>query len=245
MKWSSPVLTSLKLRASWGTIGDQSVPGSLYVPTMSGTQNNWVISSAKLYQFGTPGAVSSSVTWQDVTTLDYGFDARLLKGAIGISVDWFQRDTKNMIVPQEGIPTTFGTGAPQSNYGSLRTNGYEIQADYNHQFKNGFGFNFVATFSNAITKVTKYGTTKSIDSWYVGKTYGEIWGYETDRLFQKSDFVYGTDGKLVRVTVPAETGTTTYTINQLTDPVNVAIQGRLQAGNFYFGPGDVKFVDLN
>lgn len=103
----------------------------------------------------------------------------------------------------------------------------------------------MASLSNASTVITKYGSTKSIDSWYVGKTYGEIWGYETDRLFQKEDFVLDGDGNPIRVTVPTEAGTTNYTINQLANPANVAIQGRLQAGNFYFGPGDVKFVDLN
>jgi TonB-linked SusC/RagA family outer membrane protein len=245
MEWTKPILSSLKLRGSWGIIGDQSVPGSLYIPTMSGGQNNWLVSGAKLYQFGTPGAVSASVTWQDITTLDLGFDARFLNSDLGITFDWFQRDTKNMIVPQEGIPVTFGTGAPQSNYGSLRTNGFEIEVDYGHQFDNGFGFNLMASLSNASTVITKYRSTKSIDSWYVGKTYGEIWGYETDRLFQNEDFVLDVNGNPIRVTVPTEAGTTNYTINQLADPANVAIQGRLQAGNFYFGPGDVKFKDLN
>jgi TonB-linked SusC/RagA family outer membrane protein len=244
MSWSKPVLSAFKLRGSWGIIGDQSVSNSLYIPTMTGSQNNWLISGAKLYQFGTPAAVSASVTWQDILMLDYGFDARFFKSALGITFDIYQRDTKNMIVPQEGIPTTFGTGAPQSNTGSLRTNGFEIQVDYNHQFSNGLGISFLATLSNSVTEITEYGTTKSIDSWYVGKTYGEIWGYETDRLFQKGDFAYDANGKLIRVTVPNETGATTYSINQLADP-NTPIQGRLQSGNFYFGPGDVKFNDLN
>ena len=244
MDWSKPYLSAFKLRVSWGTIGDQSVANSLYIPTMSGSQNSWLISGAKLYQFSTPGSVSASVTWQDITTLDYGFDARFFKSALGISLDIFQRDTKNMIVPQEGVPSTFGTGAPQSNNGSLRTNGFEIQMDFNHQFKSGFGINMTASLSNAVTKITKYGSTQSIDSWYVGKTYGEIWGYETDRLFQKTDFAYDGAGALIRITVPNEAGTANYTINQYSDPLT-AIQGRLQAGNFYFGPGDVKFKDLN
>src|SRR5690606_33290554 len=99
--------------------------------------------------------------------------------------------------------------------------------------------NVVATLADATTKITKYGSTKSIDSWYVGKTYGEIWGYESDRLYQKDDFVYDNNGELVSVT--SEDG---FTINQLADE-NAATQGKLQAGNFYFGPGDVKFKDLN
>jgi len=244
MDWASSKLDALKLRASWGTIGDQSVPNSLYVPTMGGSLNTWLVSNARLYQFGTPGAVSNSVTWQDITTLDLGFDARLFNNELGVSFDWYRRDTENMIVPLEGIPATYGVGAPQSNYGSLRTNGVEIQLDYTHRFKNGIGINLVATLADAKTKITKYGSTQSIDSWYVGKTYGEIWGYETDRLFQVSDFEYDSAGKLIRVTVPNEAGTANYTVNKMTDP-NAPVQGRLQAGNFLFGPGDVKFKDLN
>jgi len=243
MQWSKSILSALKLRGSWGTIGDQTVENSLYIPTMTGSQSNWIISSAKLYQFGSPAAVSSTVTWQDITTLDYGFDARFLNSSLGVSFDWFRRDTKNMIVPEEGLPTTFGTGAPQGNFGSLSTNGVEIQVDYNHHFKNGFGINFVASFSNGVTKITKYGSTNSIDSWYVGKTYGEIWGYESDRLYQTDDFAYDANGKLIKVQVTDPHGVV-YTVNQLSD-ANAPTQGKLQSGNFYFGPGDVKFKDLN
>ncbi|HEU5148061.1 MAG TPA: TonB-dependent receptor [Chryseosolibacter sp.] len=239
MDWASSFLSELKLRGSWGTIGDQSVPNNLYLPTMDGSFNDWIIGGAKLYQFGTPAAVSQSVTWQDITTLDLGADIRLFNGALGASFDWFRRDTENMIVPQEGIPATFGDGAPESNFGSLRTTGIELQLDYNHQFESGLSLNFVATFADATTKITKYGSTERIDSWYVGKTYGEIWGYETDRLYQKDDFLYDANGNLVTVT--SEDG---FTINQLADE-NAATQGELQSGNFRFGPGDVKFKDLN
>ncbi len=243
MEWSKPYMSALKLRASWGTIGDQTVSNSLYVPTMTGSQGMWVVSGAKLYQFSTPGAVSESVTWQDITTLNYGFDARFLNSRFGISAEWFIRDTENMIVPQEGLPTTFGTGAPQSNFGSLRTKGYELQLDYNQQFTNGIGINIIATLSDAQTTITKFGTTNQIDSWYVGKNYGEIWGYETDRLYQPDDFIYDENGvlKTVQVTNP---GGAVYTVNQLSDP-SASTQGRLQSGSFRFGPGDVKFVDIN
>ena len=239
MEWASRFMSELKVRGSWGTIGDQSVPNNLYVPTMNGSFNNWILGNAKLYQFGTPAAVSQSVTWQDITTLDLGVDARIFDGALGVAFDWFQRDTENMIVPQEGIPVTYGTGAPQSNLGSLRTKGIELQLDYVHQFDNGLRVNFVATFADAVTKITKYGTTTSIGSWYVGKTYGEIWGYETDRLYQVDDFVYDSNGDLVTVTSEDN-----FTVNQQSDP-NAPTQGELQSGNFRFGPGDVKFKDLN
>ncbi len=243
MEWSKPVLSALKLRASWGVIGDQTVSNSLYVPTMTGSQSSWLVSGAKLYQFSTPGAVSESVTWQDITSLNYGFDARFLNSKLGLSLEWFIRDTENMIVPQEGLATTFGTTAPQSNFGSLRTKGFEFQADFNHQFQNGIGINIIATLSDATTEITKFGSTNIIDNWYVGKTYGEIWGYETDRLYQADDFAYAANGSLIPVQV-TNPGGARYTINQLADE-SAPTQGRLQAGNFRYGPGDVKFKDLN
>jgi TonB-linked SusC/RagA family outer membrane protein len=243
MQWTKPLISALKIRASWGTIGDQTVDNSLYIPTMSGSQNSWLLSGVKLYQFSSPGAVSSSITWQDITTLDYGFDARFFNSNLGVTFDWFRRNTENMIMGQEGLPTTFGTAAPLGNFGSLSTEGIEIQLDYNHQFRNGFGVVIVASFSNATTEITEYGSTNVVDNWYVGKTYGEVWGYETDRLYQANDFEYDADGKLIRVAVTDPHGAT-YNVNKLSDP-NAPTQGKLQSGNFYFGPGDVKFKDLN
>jgi TonB-linked SusC/RagA family outer membrane protein len=247
MDWAGYFLNELKVRASWGSIGDQSVPNDLYIPTIAGSFNNWIIGSSKLYQFGTPTAqgystplaVSQFVTWQNITTLDVGFDARLFDGALGISFDWYRRDTDGMIVPQEGFPATFGVLAPQSNFGYARTKGVEIQLDYMHRFDNGLSVNFTATLADALTKITKYGSTHSIDSWYNGKTYGEIWGYETDRLYQVDDFVYDASGNLITTT-----SEDSFTVNQQSDP-GAPTQGKLQAGNFKFGPGDVKFKDLN
>nr|MBD3620570.1 SusC/RagA family TonB-linked outer membrane protein [Sunxiuqinia sp.] len=239
MNWSSHFVDMFKVRGSWGTIGDQTVASSLYIPTMQGGTNDWIVGGSKLYQFSTPPAVSDAITWQDVTTLDIGFDLRMFDNSFGIIFDWYRRDTENMLVPQEGIPGTYGTSAPLGNFGSLRTNGIEIQADYNHRFKNGMGIYVIATFADAVTKITKYGSTQSIDNWYVGKEYGEIWGYKTDRLYQKEDFVYDSGGELITVT-----STDGFDVYQLAD-ASAPTQGKLQGGGFMFGPGDVKFVDLN
>jgi TonB-linked SusC/RagA family outer membrane protein len=240
MDWSKNFLDQFKIRASWGSIGDQTVLNGLYAPQMTGSQTSWLVGGAKPYQFSTPIAVSSNIGWQNIVQLDIGTDIRVLKNQLGLTVDWYQRDTEGMIVPGEGIPPTFGSSAPQANLGGLRTKGIEFQLDYNHMFANGIHMNLVAMTSNAITKITKYGSTTSIDNWYVGKTYGEIWGYETDRLYQKADFVTDASGNLV-TTKDANN----ITINQLADG-NGATQGQLQtASNFKFGPGDVKFKDLN
>lgn len=104
------------------------------------------------------------------------------------------------------------------------------------------------TISDAQTEVTAYGDTKSISSWYVGKKYGEIWGYRTDRLYQKDDFVYE-NGKPVTVyalngkEVPANTPGAKE-MNKLKDP-NGIYQDYFQTGTIKFGPGDVKYKDIN
>lgn len=252
MQWAKPALSSLKLRGSWGMIGDQTVPNTLYVPTISQGNTNtyaWLDADGnKLIMTGTPAAIDANITWQDIYTLDFGVDARFFNGELGVTFDWFQRDTKNMIVPGASVAPTFGAGAPKGNFGSLRTKGWELSIDYNHRFNNGLSVNAMFTLSDALTEITEYGDTKSIDSWYVGKQYGEIWGYRTDRLYQKDDFVYEGDklvttwalnGKEVAAGTPGAKE-----VNKLKDP-NGIYQDYFQSGTFRFGPGDVKFQDLN
>lgn len=239
MDFAKQAVSALKLRASWGSIGDQTVPGNLYVPTMTRGEASFVMDGAKLVYYGTPAAVSDAVTWQDIRTLDFGVDASFFAdGALSLVFDWFQRDTDNMLVPMEGVSYTFGTTAPKGNYGSFRTTGWEIALNYGHQFNNGLTLTVDATLADAITKVTAYGSTKSISDYYVGKTIGEIWGYETDRLYQKDDFVYDENGNLKLITT--ENG---YSVYETKDGID---QGYLQnSSSFKFGPGDVKFKDLN
>lgn len=250
MEWAKPTLSTLKLRGSWGLIGDQTVSNDLYVASLATGQVSWIgADGQKLYYRGTPAAVASTITWQDIQTLDLGFDMRFFNNEFGVTFDWYQRDTKNMIVPSGGVALTFGSSAPKGNYGSLRTRGWEIALDYNHRFKNGLGINAMFTLSDAQTEITAYGTTREIDDWYVGKTYGEIWGYRTDRLYQKEDFVYDASGELVKVwalngkEVPEGTAGAKQ-MNKLSDP-NGVYQDFLQTGTFVFGPGDVKYTDLD
>ncbi len=263
MAWSRSALDQLKFRISWGTIGDQTVPNTLYVPTMGTIITDWLSSGGKKQvTFATPGAISPHITWQDITTLDFGFDLRMFNNRFGIVFDWYQRDTRNMIVPGTPVSETFGTGSPKGNFGNLQTKGWEIVVDYTHRFDNGLGVNGMFTISDAETYITKYeNAIKSTSewSWYEGKRYGDLWGYTTDRLYQKDDFVYDNDGKLI--TTMALNGKEVQpigfddnnkpiypkgskSVNKLSDP-NGVYQDFFQSGKFMFGPGDVKYRDIN
>lgn len=245
-------LSLAKFRGSWGTIGDQTVRNSLYIPTLEPAPSFWIgADGQRSYHVGTPPAVSASITWQDITTVNLGVDARFFNHRLGLTFDWYQRDTENMIVPGAGVPATFGTGAPKGNFGSLRTSGWELALDFNHRFENGLGINLRGNLSDAKSVIQQYGITESVNEWYVGKTYGEIWGYRTDRLYQKDDFEVDNSGNLIKITLTeAESvrnvGKEAYKLKPGPNGEKPVYQAYLQnSANFLFGPGDVKFKDLN
>lgn len=250
MQWTKPVLSMLKFRGSWGSIGDQTVPNNLYISTMPGGQSSWIGGGGNRVSFvGTPASVSANITWQDIVTTNFGIDAGFLNNSLNVTFEAYQRNTDNMIVPTEGIPATFGTGAPRGNFGSIQTRGWELGIDYNHRFKNGLGINVRANISDAKSIVTSYGTTKSINDYYVGKTIGEIWGYRTDRLYQLDDFELDGSGKPILFTLTAAESALhgnkqAYKLKNVNGkPV---YQPFVQtSANFRYGPGDVKFRDLN
>ncbi len=239
MEGVKDVLSSLKVRASWGSIGDQTVSSSLYIPTMAAATSYWIHNGAKDSPYATPAIVASNITWQDIETLDFGVDFSLFN-QLNVTFDWYRRNTNNMIVGMEGLSYNIGANAPNGNYGSLSTKGWELSLNYGKMFENGFSISATATIADAITTITEYGTAKTCTGWYNGKTYGEIWGYKVDRLFQNDDFARDANGELIKVT-----SSDNYTVYQYADGKNYATQGKLQSGSLRFGPGDVKYQDLN
>ncbi|MFC2475529.1 MAG: SusC/RagA family TonB-linked outer membrane protein, partial [Prevotella sp.] len=209
MKPIEKVLSFGKFRASWGSIGDQSVSNSLYQSFLPSGQSSWIGYDGKLATyFGTPSLVDASIGWQRIETLNLGFDLRFLKNELGVSFEWFNRKTKNMIIAGESLPVTLGTEAPKGNYGELQTRGWEISVDYHHRFSNGIGVNGTFQISDAKTKTvrgadyqTKWSARSIYNTFATGSTYGDIWGYVTDRLYQKEDFAYDGSGNIKKTTV--------------------------------------------
>ena len=254
MESLKPYVSTLKLRASWGSVGDQSVSSSLYIPQISTGQNQWISGAGSLMSYAsTPTTVSDAITWQRIKTADAGLDVRFFKSHFGISADYYIRDTEGMIVPTDGVNTvTYGASAPKANLGSLRTNGWEIQVDGNWRFANGLGVNGMFQIADAKSVITAYGDTKSLSSWYVGKTYGEIWGFKVDRLYQFDDFELDADGNLIyRELTAADTddpdciGKYSFILKPGPNGEKAVYQSYYEGSSFHFGPGDVKYVDAN
>ena len=247
------IVSFAKIRASWGQLGDQSVSNSLYVPVINGYTSNWLGSDGLLaLSFRSPDIVQSDIKWQVIETLNLGIDARFFHNKLGVTFDWFTRDTKDMIISGDALPMTLGSAAPRGNFGNLQTKGFELVFDFVHRFSNGIGINVMAQLSDAVTRITKgadwatpWEDRSTSSSWATGARYGDIWGYVTDRLYQESDFVRDpATGKLQKVTIIINgSAKDSY---MLSGP-NPVYQTYFEDGGgvVIFRPGDVKFVDLN
>lgn len=212
------VVSDMKIRGSYGLIGNQNVGADRFIPTMSTAYASWLVDGAKVLYTGLPANVSSSLYWEDVATLDIGVDLRFLGNKYGITFDWFQRTNRNMLSVGETLPETFGTAAAMVNDGRLRTRGWEITIDGRHSFGNGLSIYGNVNISDYKSVITEWNANSGnlLTSNYKGKTIGEIWGFETDRYFTSAEDVASS---------PSQVG--------------------LQTGNFVFGPGDIKYRDLN
>lgn len=247
--WMEPVktvLNSLKIRGSYGEVGNQDVPLTSYISTLSVTNpsasgNYWLVDNNWTpYISSSPALVDPNLTWEKVNTIDLGFDALLLNNKLGVNFDWYQRKTTDMLSAGVTIPSSIGASAPKRNFGELTTKGLELSITYNHTFRNGLNLNLSGQITDFKTEVTKYASASDpliSSTYYQGKELGEIWGYKTDGLFQNEDFVWQ-DGAIVQ---------TTQTNGQQKNTMaeNVPDQYILESGKFKYGPGDVKFKDIN
>ena len=228
------VVNNGKLRASWGEIGNDNVGSNRFISTISSRQNNsstgyiyWINGSTMMPMANMPSLVSTELGWERVRTLDIGLDLGFLNNSLNIGLDWFQRDTKDLISPGITLPNTVGASAPVTNAGSLGSRGWEVSVNWNKRFGD-FNFYINAILSDYTTEVTEWNNpSKTINNNYSGKEYGAIWGFETDRYFEESDFTgKNADGSWIYAS-------------------GVADQTGLEQGTFVYGPGDIKFKDLN
>lgn len=235
-----PVINNLKFRGSLGQVGNQDVGTNRFISTMTASNSNWLINGQHPNQVSVPGLVSPDLTWEKVTTLDFGVDGSAFKNKFTFTVDWFRRITSGMLSAGVAVPSTLGTGAPLRNYGELTTKGIEVEVSFRHTFPSGIGIQVGGQFFDYKTKITKFAsaTDPLISANYEGKIVGEIWGYETERLFQVDDFEYDANGNIAKTTLPSGQVKNTYV-------KGVPTQYIFESGAFLFSPGDVKFRDLN
>ncbi|BDD09449.1 SusC/RagA family TonB-linked outer membrane protein [Fulvitalea axinellae] len=230
---SQKIFDLLKVRASWGNVGNQIVKQGgtqLYYPAIPGMptyKTSWVSpnNNEKFLTLAPPALVSSNFTWEQVRTINYGLDVAAFKNKLTANFDWFTRTTYDMIAMGAELPAVLGTSAPRANVADLKSYGWELSLGWRQSIGDwsySLGFNL----SDNRAEITKFDNEEGLLSQnYEGKMIGEIWGYETDGFYSVDDFV---DGSLK---------------DNLTG-------GKLKEGVVKFkgvnpNPGDIKYKDLN
>lgn len=189
----SPYVNSLKLRGSWGALGNQNVSpyqDLALVPINSGTVD-WLFDyngEFPLGYTGTPDIPSPGLTWETVSTKNLGVDMAFLDYQLILGFDVFERNTTDMIGPAEQKPGVLGKGVPSTNNASLQTRGWELEVGWKQQISSDFSYSLSFNIYDNQTTITQYSNPSNlINSWYVGKVAGEIWGYESNGLFKNEE----------------------------------------------------------
>ena len=232
----SRTLDFLKLRLSWGQVGNQNIDDDQYLAPINTSTAYTSSDPAAYYNFGTSktnvaGAYQSrlsnqSVKWETSEQLNIGFDAYMLRNRLGINADFYTKKTKDWLVVAP-ILATAGAGAPYINGGDVKNTGIELgltwrdnirQVNYNIGVNGSYDKNKVGnipTDDGIIHGLTGmlYDNSEEFYRAQNGYSIGYFWGYKTAGVFQSEEDI---------------------------EAWKAAGNGILQAD---VKPGDVKYVD--
>lgn len=182
-------LQSLKIRGSWGQLGNQDALDDFYP---------WMVTYAigSNYPFGgiTNTGITQeyqkleSISWETTTNWGIGLEASLFS-CLDFSIEYYNRLTKDIIMDVL-VPATFGLGAYKDNVGKMKNNGVEITASFHKQW-NGWRFNASGNFAINHNEITDLGIGgDKISDYYinrVGEAYNSFYGYVADGFFQSQE----------------------------------------------------------
>ncbi len=182
-------INMLKLRASYGLLGNQQIDNYLFFSKVPIYANlAWIINGDRPNYIGTPGLVSTNLTWATAKTLDFGLDVQALNNRLSFSFDWYRRNTVDMIGPANAVPSVLGTSVPQTNNADMITRGFELTAGWRDQVGGDFNYGVQVNLSDYVTEITKYNNpNKLLNTYYEGQKLGEIWGFETAGIIQTDE----------------------------------------------------------
>ncbi len=244
MEASREWLDFLKIRGSWGRVGNQNISNYMYLAPVKITNTHYFFGE----YFGEGGSYTdystilganwgaypnrlgnADLTWETSEQIDFGFDAALFASRLHLNFDWYRKTTKDWLV-EAPILATAGAGAPYINGGDVINTGVEIALNWNDVIGKDFAYSIGANFTYNKNKVGSIPTEDGIIHGLTNMLYdnstefyraenghaiGYWWGFQTDGLFQNQKEI---------------------------DEWIAAGNGVLQAN---VRPGDVRFVDQN
>ena len=186
-----PVVSQFKLRASYGSLGNQLVSEYGYISTMSSGSGNYIIGGQIPQVVTSPSLVSDAYSWEKVYTRNFGVDVGLINQKLTATFDIYRRDTKDMLIKGKELPAVLGTAEPNENAGDMKTTGWELTLSYMDRFRlagKPLSWSMKFTLSDNRSWITRYDNpTGILTDYYEGMELGEIWGLQNDGLFRDAD----------------------------------------------------------
>ena len=199
MKNAKDVLSTLKLRASVGLAGNDSIGGRrfAYITTVYTDQDGYTWGTTGGYSKGgvtegDPGV--ADLTWETVRKSNIGLEIGLWND-FNLQVDLFDEHRTDIFIQRSSIPTQIGfITTPYANYGIVDNRGFEVAATWTHRFTRDFQMQLQGTASYAKNWIREIDEAESLKGTYrsqTGRSINEHYGYKAVRLYEESDFTNG------------------------------------------------------
>ncbi len=227
-------ISNLKIRASYGSLGNQQIGYYDFIQTINtgGNMSGYSFNGTSLGQHAVVSdPVSGDQTWEKVETTNVGLDLGFFNNRLNFTGELYIRDVKGILAQGKSLPSLYGASEPQVNANNMRTRGYEAVLSWDDSFRLGgkpFTYGVSVSFSGYESEYTKCDNPSGLLSDpYVGKKTGEIWGYRIDGLFKNDEeaAAYAANLDLTTVMKGCYNATGAY---------GIGVRG-----------GDPKYLDLN
>lgn len=189
-----PFLNDLKIRASWGKVGNDNIGNYGYQATIASGQF-YILGpdQAILPGFTTRALANEGIKWETTVMTNFGLDMELFNGKVTASVEYFNNETQDMLLPVP-IPPSLGLDvAPIDNVGNVLNKGFELTAAYN-QFDGDFQWSLGGNLSFIRNELTSLGIGTEVygslfegyntTSTKEGEPIAYFYGWEVDGIFQ-------------------------------------------------------------
>ncbi|WP_229738539.1 SusC/RagA family TonB-linked outer membrane protein [Parapedobacter pyrenivorans] len=209
------IVNNLKIRASYGVVGNDNIGNFLFVPTIGmGGGRNYIFGVDNMFIGASPNAPANpTLAWEETSQLDIGLDAALFQNWT-FTFDWFEKKTSGILRPV-AIPGYTGLGTPTANLADLESTGVEFELGYRKAFGD-FNLGANGNISYTTNNVTYLGEdiafiedgaggiqnfVHGLQRTAPGQAYNSFYGYQILGIFQNQadiDAYVGPEGNRVQ-----------------------------------------------
>ena len=191
MQGTQSFLDYFKVKGSWGKLGNDRLTGIgrfYYLYSYSAVANNYAFGGATLPGLR-PNAANPDVTWEASTKTDIGFEARFLKGLLGIEFDYFNEDRDGILATTTTqTPSAYGGPLPAENIGKVKNNGIELTLTHDKRLSKDLSYNIRGNITFTNNKIISAPDPANVPESFkaTGHAIGSYYGYKAIGIIRDS-----------------------------------------------------------